>query len=30
MSERWGDLLDRDPTYHPGLSDFAPDYCLSI
>ena len=30
MAERWGDLLDRDPTYHPGLSDFAPDYCLSI
>ena len=30
MTERWGDLLDRDPTYHPGLSDFAPDYCLSV
>ena len=30
MSERWGDLMDRDPTYHPGLSDFAPNYSLSI
>jgi GT2 family glycosyltransferase len=30
MTERWGNLLDRDPTYHPGLSDFAPDYCLSV
>jgi GT2 family glycosyltransferase len=30
MAERWGDLMDRDPTYHPGLSDFAPNYCLSI
>ena len=29
MSERWGDLLDRDPTYHPGLSIRAPDYRLS-
>ena len=30
MSERWGDLLDRDPNYHPGLSVSAPDYGLSI
>jgi hypothetical protein len=30
MSERWGDLMDRDPTYHPGLSDFAPNYSLSV
>jgi GT2 family glycosyltransferase len=30
MGERWGDLMDRDPTYHPGLSDFAPNYSLSI
>jgi GT2 family glycosyltransferase len=29
MSDRWGDLLDRDPTYHPGLSIRAPDYRLS-
>ena len=29
MWERWGDLMDRDPTYHPGLSDFAPNYRLS-
>ncbi|MDB5395910.1 MAG: glycosyl transferase family 2 [Rhodospirillales bacterium] len=30
MSERWGALMDRDPTYHPGLSDFEPNYCLSV
>jgi GT2 family glycosyltransferase len=30
MSERWGDIMDRDPTYHPGLSDFEPNYCLSV
>jgi GT2 family glycosyltransferase len=29
MSDRWGDLLNRDPTYHPGLSIRAPDYRLS-
>jgi GT2 family glycosyltransferase len=29
MSDRWGNLLDRDPTYHPGLSIRAPDYRLS-
>jgi len=29
MAERWGALLDRDPTYHPGLSVRAPDYSLS-
>jgi GT2 family glycosyltransferase len=29
MADRWGDLLDRDPTYHPGLSIRAPDYRLS-
>lgn len=29
MSHRWGKLLDRDPTYHPGLSIRAPDYRLS-
>jgi GT2 family glycosyltransferase len=29
MSERWGNLLDRDPTYHPGLSIRTPDYRLS-
>ena len=29
MSDRWGRLLDRDPTYHPGLSIRAPDYRLS-
>jgi GT2 family glycosyltransferase len=29
MSDRWGKLLDRDPTYHPGLSIRAPDYRLS-
>lgn len=29
MAERWGPMLDRDPTYHPGLSVHAPDYSLS-
>ncbi len=30
FSERWGELLARDPTYHPGLNDNAPDYHLAI
>jgi GT2 family glycosyltransferase len=30
MSQRWGELLDRDPTYNPGLSDFEPNYFLSV
>jgi GT2 family glycosyltransferase len=29
LSDRWGKLLDRDPTYHPGLNVHAPDYALS-
>jgi GT2 family glycosyltransferase len=30
FSERWGELLTRDPTYNPGLNDNAPDYQLAI
>jgi GT2 family glycosyltransferase len=30
FSERWGNIMARDPNYHPGLSDSAPDYHLAI
>jgi GT2 family glycosyltransferase len=30
FNARWGHLLDRDPTYNPGLSRVAPDFSLGI
>ncbi len=30
FNTRWGELLDLDPTYNPGLSRVAPDYRLGI
>jgi GT2 family glycosyltransferase len=30
FAQRWRDLPPRDPLYHPGLSDLAPDYRLAV